>query len=208
MKRYERLFRKFGRRYTKGAYIFREGDTDSDMFYILSGHVRVEQEAGYAKNKLAELGPGNYFGEMAPLIDIPRTASVVTLEDSNIAVIDRETFCHLLVESRGVSLLLLREFSHRLKRSNEAVEELTKSLLKLIVLVYLLKEWPFEAPINPVEDLALHVGEDSADIQEILKDLDKDGIITFRDGTVTQFHKEKIWPILGKIESSGSEEEN
>lgn len=208
MKRYERLFRKFGRRYTRGAYIFREGDTDSDMFYILSGRVRVEQEAGYTKNKLAELGPGDYFGEMAPLIDIPRTASVIALEDSNIAVIDRETFCHLLVESRGVSLLLLREFSHRLKRSNEALEELTKSWLKLIVLVYLFKEWPFQKHIDPVEDLALHAGEDSAGIQEILKELDNDGIITFIDGTVTQFYKDKFWTILGKIKSSGSEEGN
>jgi len=208
MKRYERLFRKFGRRYTMGAYIFKEGDADSDMFYILSGRVRVEKEAGHTKKKLSELGPGDYFGEMAPLIDIPRTASVVALEDSNIAIIDRETFCHLLLESRGVSLLLLQEFSHRLKRSNEALEELTKSWLKLIVLVYLLKEWPLEAHLNPVKDMALHAGEDSTDIQEILKDLDKDGIITFNDGTVTQFHKEKIWPILGKIESSGSEEEN
>jgi CRP-like cAMP-binding protein len=208
MKRYERLFRKFGKRYTKGTYIFREGDTGSDMFYILSGRVRVEQEAGHTKNKLAELGPGGYFGEMAPLIDIPRTASVIALEDSNIAVVDRETFCHLLIESRGVSLLLLREFSHRLKRSNGVVEELTKSRLKLIVLVYLFKEWPFEAHVNPVEDLALHAGEDSAAIQEILNDLDQDGIITFIDGTVTQFNQEKVWTILGKIESSASEEGN
>jgi len=204
MKRYERLFRKFGRRYTRGAYIFREGDTDSDMFYILSGRVRVEQEAGYTKNKLAELGPGDYFGEMAPLIDIPRTASVIALEDSNIAVIDRETFCHLLLESRGVSLLLLREFSHRLKRSNEALEELTKSWLKLIVLVYLFKEWPFEAPINPVEDLAYRIGEDITDIREILKDLDKDGIITFSDGTITHFNPEKTWSLIGKIGSTES----
>ncbi|MBN2514412.1 MAG: cyclic nucleotide-binding domain-containing protein, partial [Deltaproteobacteria bacterium] len=137
MKRYERLFRKFGRRYTKGAYIFREGDTGSDMFYIISGQVSVEKETGHTKKKLADLGPGDYFGEMAPIIDIPRTASVVAVEDSTIAVIDSETFCHLLVESSGVSLLLLREFSHRLKRTNEALEELTKSWLKLIVLVYL-----------------------------------------------------------------------
>jgi CRP-like cAMP-binding protein len=208
MKRYERLLQKFGRRYTKSAYIFREGDTDSDMFYILSGRVRVEKEAGHTKKKLAELGPGDYFGEMAPLIDIPRTASVVALEDSNIAVIDRETFCHLLLESRGVSLLLLREFSHRLKRSNEALEELTKSVLTLIVLIYLLKEWPFEAHINPVDDLALHSGEESADIQAILKDLEENGIITFSDGTVTQFYKEKIWTILGKIGFTDSEKGN
>lgn len=206
MKRYERLLRKFGRQYKTDTYIFREGDAGGDMYYILSGRVRVEKEAGHLKKKLAELGPGDYFGEMAPLIDIPRTASVIAIEDSNIAVIDRETFCHLLVESRGVSLLLLREFSHRLKRTNESIEELTKSWLKLIVLVYLLKEWPFQKNVNPAEDLAFYVGENSADIQEILKDLDKEGIISFIDGTVTQFYKEKIWTILGKSGSPLSEE--
>jgi CRP-like cAMP-binding protein len=198
MKHYERLLRKFGRQYTKGTYIFEEGDPGSDMYYIMSGRVRVEKVAGHTKKKLAELGPGDYFGEMAPLIDIPRTASVIAVEDSNIAVIDGETFCNLLTESRGVSLLLLREFSYRLKRTNEAIEKLTKSWLKLIVLVYLLKEWPFQKNVNPIEDLALHVSENSTDIQEILKDLDKDGVITFIDGTITQFYKEKIWTVVGK----------
>ncbi len=39
----ERLFRKFGRFYDRDEYIFHEGETGQDIFYILSGRVRMEK---------------------------------------------------------------------------------------------------------------------------------------------------------------------
>jgi membrane protein len=97
----ERLVRKFGRVYRRGSYIFREGDHDHDMYYILSGRVRVEKNAGHVRKTLSDLEPGEYFGEMAPLIDAPRTASAQALEDSTLAVIDRKTFLNFLRENEG-----------------------------------------------------------------------------------------------------------
>jgi len=92
MKIEERLFRKFGRMYPKDAYVFRQGDTGQEMYYILMGNMRVEKTAGQIKKVLAEMGPGEYFGEMAALIEAPRTASVQATEDSNVAVIDSDHF--------------------------------------------------------------------------------------------------------------------
>jgi len=43
MKIEERLFRKFGRMYPKDAYVFRQGDTGQEMYYILMGNMRVEK---------------------------------------------------------------------------------------------------------------------------------------------------------------------
>ena len=82
----ERLFKKFGRVYPQGKTIFNEGDKGNEMFYILSGRVRLEKEAGQVKKTLMEMGQGQYFGEMAALIDAPRTAKAMALEDSNLAV--------------------------------------------------------------------------------------------------------------------------
>ena len=83
----ERLFRKFGRLYDRDEYIFHEGEIGQNLFYILSGRVRMEKKAGQVKKVLAEMGPGEYFGEMAALIQAPRTASARSLEASHIAVI-------------------------------------------------------------------------------------------------------------------------
>jgi CRP-like cAMP-binding protein len=127
MKTYERLFRRFGRVYRKGAYIFREGDEGRDMFFILAEHVRVEKQAGSLTKTLIELKEGEYFGEMAAIIGAPRSASALAVDDCSIAVIDSDTFSQLLRERREVAVLFLREFSHRLMRTNDALESLAKA---------------------------------------------------------------------------------
>ena len=99
----ERLFRKFGRFYDRGEYIFQEGETGQNIFYILSGRVRMEKKAGRGNKVLAEMGPGEYFGEMAALIQAPRTASARSIEASDIAVIGGDVLRGILRESgRGL----------------------------------------------------------------------------------------------------------
>ena len=139
---------------------------------------------------------------MAPIIDTPRTASVITIEDSSIAVIDGDTFRNLLAESRGVSLHLLREFSFRLKRSNEFIERLAKSRLKLITLLYLINEWPLKSDQDPGLELANHVGKELIEIREILEELENEGILVFKDGKISQFSREKIFNILHREAAS------
>ena len=69
----KRLYRKFGQVFREGAILFREGESSQEMFFVLSGQVRLEKKAGLTGQILAELGPGEYFGEMAILTGGPRT---------------------------------------------------------------------------------------------------------------------------------------
>lgn len=64
-----------------GEYIIREEDTDSTMYIIMQGRVQVETKDPTSGEKviLAELGPKDFFGETALLLDQPRNASVLTL---------------------------------------------------------------------------------------------------------------------------------
>jgi membrane protein len=192
----ERLFLKFGRMYPKGSYIFREGDTDKDMFYILMGHVSVEKKAGHVKKVLAELGAGEYFGEMAALIDAPRTASAQATQDSNLAVIDGNTFRNLLRESEDVSLFMLKEFSNRIKHTNVALEELTQSWVKLAAIIYFMKEWPLQDNRNPVNDLSNYTRKEQGEIQQVLNELGNHGILNIRDGRIVEFLKDRAWDMV------------
>ena len=72
-----------------GEAIVREGD-DGDRFYVvLSGMLAVSQsELGPRR----VLRPGDYFGEVALAMDVPRTASIYALTPSVVASCDRETF--------------------------------------------------------------------------------------------------------------------
>jgi MFS family permease len=71
-----------------GNVIFREGD-HGDLFYIVeSGRVRVHSDG----EELNDLWPGEAFGEIALLRDVPRTATVEAREDTTLLALDRDEF--------------------------------------------------------------------------------------------------------------------
>jgi len=187
----ERLFRKFGRLYGPGEYIFHEGDVGRNIFYILSGRVRTEKKAGQVTKVLAEMGPGEYFGEMAALIQASRTASARSLEASHIAVISAEMLGGILRESDEVSLFMLKAFSKRIVRTNKALEELTQIWIRLTAVLYFLRMWPLAEDRSPTADLMKATGKEAEEIEEVLAELDRQGIITSFNGRVTAFNKEK-----------------
>jgi len=192
----ERLARKFGRFYPKGSYVFREGDDDKEMYYILSGQIRVEKNAGQVRKVLAELGPGDYFGEMAALIDASRTASAQATQDSHLALIDGSTFRDLLRESEDVSLFMLKEFSNRIKHTNVDLEELTQFWVKLSAIVYFVNEWPLPDDRNPVDDLTRYTRKEPFEIQQVLDDLRDQDILRVEHGHITDFSPDRAWDLI------------
>ena len=72
-----------------GATVLREGDDGERFYVVLSGMLNVTQEA---LGERRTLKPGDYFGEVALAMDIPRTASIRALTPSIVASCDRETF--------------------------------------------------------------------------------------------------------------------
>jgi ATP-binding cassette subfamily B protein len=76
-----------------GTAIVAEGD-DGDRFYVvLSGLLTVSQSSRGQRNVLR---PGDYFGEVAPAMGVPRTATVRAMMPATVASCDRETFDELL----------------------------------------------------------------------------------------------------------------
>ncbi len=191
----ERLFRKFGRKFAAGTHIFREGDTGREMYYLLGGRVRVEKRAGEITKVLAEMGPGEYLGEMAALIELPRTASAFVTEDSLVAVIDAETFRNLLRESDEVSLFMMREFSHRVKRTSDALEKLGQVWLDLMIIIYFFREWPFRERIDHLERMASYAGKEPREIRHALDRLARRNVLDMKDGLITDFRKEAVWQV-------------
>lgn len=72
-----------------GAAVVQENDEGERFYVILSGMLSVSQEAMGPRRVLK---PGDYFGEVALAMEVPRTASVRALTPSVVASCDRETF--------------------------------------------------------------------------------------------------------------------
>jgi len=189
----ERLFHKFGRLYPRDSYIFREGEPSDEMYYILSGRIQLEKTVGMVKKILADMGPGNYFGEIAALIQAPRTASARACEDAEVAVIDGDTFHSLLRESDNVAMIMLKEFSRRIKHSNEVLEDTTHSWLRLVIMLYFLNNDPLPQDGNPVADLSRLTGRDANEIEETIMELSQAGVLTCEKGKTVAFDRKKAW---------------
>jgi CRP-like cAMP-binding protein len=76
-----------------GRQVVREGDPGERFYIVLSGIFAVSQEDLGPRRVLQ---PGDYFGEVALAMNVPRTASVRALTPAVVASCDRETFDELL----------------------------------------------------------------------------------------------------------------
>jgi ATP-binding cassette subfamily B protein len=72
-----------------GAGVFDEGDEGDRFYVVLSGMLSVAQQSRGAQ---AVLRPGDYFGEVALAMHMPRTASVRALTPATVASCDKATF--------------------------------------------------------------------------------------------------------------------
>jgi hypothetical protein len=90
-------------RFESGAPIVRTGDPGDKLYVIASGEVEVlGNDSGAAERTFAILRPGDYFGEIALLYDVPRTATVRARGAVMLHALDRESFITLLEAVPGM----------------------------------------------------------------------------------------------------------
>ena len=93
-----------------GAVIIKEGDA-GDRFYLIEAGRVVVSRAGVA---LVSLGPGDFFGEIALLRDVPRTATVKAEEPCTLRALDRQHFLAAVTGSPAGAVALATEMDRRL----------------------------------------------------------------------------------------------
>lgn len=108
--------------------IFREGEESHEAYFIVSGAVQIFTTSAGARRVLADLGPGEVFGEMGMVEESPRSASAQALEDTELEVVTEETFEQELLQKPDRLLRYLGTLFERLRRSNAALKaEIQKS---------------------------------------------------------------------------------
>jgi CRP-like cAMP-binding protein len=93
----------------QGQVIAVSGDPGSGMYFLLDGTVAVE-----LRGATLELGPGDFFGELALLVDGARVARVRATSPVRCLSLPREDFLALVETEPSFALYLLRELARRL----------------------------------------------------------------------------------------------
>jgi len=97
-----------------GRVLARQDEPGEEFHVIVRGGVTVRRQG----RKIAQLGSGDFFGEMALLDGEPRSASVEADEDSVVMVIQRRDFDHCLDELPGLARAMLTTMSKRLREAD------------------------------------------------------------------------------------------
>ena len=110
---------KIGQRrsFTAGQQMVTKDEAQSGLFVILSGTAAVE-----AGGKLHELGPGDFFGEMALLSARPRSATVTAAKPVEAMVFEAMYFRPFLVKNPSVAVTILEGVVNRLREVQDRIE--------------------------------------------------------------------------------------
>jgi CRP-like cAMP-binding protein len=97
-----------------GKVLVSEGAPGSEFFVIVDGSAKVMRQG----RKVANLGPGDAFGELALLDKAPRNATVVAETPMEVVVLGQREFAGIIDEVPGFSRKLLAGLAHRLRDSD------------------------------------------------------------------------------------------
>jgi signal transduction histidine kinase len=108
-----------------GEMICQEGEPGDALFLIRSGHAAIFKGSADAPIVLTCRGAGEFVGEMAILEDLPRSASVVALEEVQLIKMTRDDFQRLLSDSTKLDIGMLRKLSSRLREADDLITTTT-----------------------------------------------------------------------------------
>ena len=106
-----------------GTVVFKQGDEGNKFYLIQEGNIHLERFDNSLKTLDIVLKPGNFFGEMALVKNIPRTATAEAVSDSLLFTLDKESFCNVI----GSTLSGGRELDSLI---NERAEQLGEEVMK------------------------------------------------------------------------------
>jgi CRP/FNR family cyclic AMP-dependent transcriptional regulator len=180
------------RNYPKQAIIVNEGDDESDSLYlILGGRVKVYLADEHGKELILSIkGPGQYFGEMV-LDDQPRSASVMTLEPAQFAILSRADFRAFLLSHAEVALQLIQNLIRLARGLNRSVRNLAMldvygRVARILLELAVERDGKLVIPERLTQkDIAARVGASREMINRILRDLTTGGYVTVEDGRIT-----------------------
>ena len=183
------------RSFPKGTILINEGDTGDSLYIVLSGRVKVfASNAAGREIVLSFVGQGEYVGEMS-LDGSPRSASVMTVEPTTCAIVNRASFREFLLTYPEFAMHLIGKLIQRVRATTENVKSLALSdvygrLVRLITTLAVERNGVHVVPEKLTQqDIAERVGASRDMISRLFKDLVAGGYLSIQDRTITILKK-------------------
>jgi CRP/FNR family cyclic AMP-dependent transcriptional regulator len=166
--------------------IDRQSDT-RDVYFVVTGRVRVVNFSLSGREvAFDEIGAGAYFGETAAIDGQPRSANIVSLENTTVAIMSPEVFHSLLTEHPTVMHALMVRMATIIRTSNERIMDLStlgannRVYAEILRLAKTAAEDGNSAKIRPIPihgDIASRVSTTRETVARVLNDLARKGLV-------------------------------
>lgn len=190
----ERLLARFGKRFSGGEVIFREGEAGGEAFLLQEGRVRLIKRIRGVERNLMVLRPGDLFGESAFIPGALRTSTAIALSDGASLALDHATFQNLIENNKSVASRVVQQLVLRLRDAEDQIEimMLSDTQSKIVSALMKLAQQARDVPsptgavsfnISPME-LSTRVGLDV--------DTVKRGVTQLREGQYIRVTDERL----------------
>jgi CRP-like cAMP-binding protein len=205
----QRLLDRYGRAFSAGDVIFKDGDSAAEAFLLHKGRVRLIKRIGSVERGLRILRPGDLFGESALMKGAARNRTAVALDDVVALALDENTFQQVLFSSPPVGAKILEQVIRRLRDAEDQVEILMVRDAQTKIVVALLKlaqQAQLDAPganlalsLSPME-LSTHVGLDVDAVKRVVQQLRQGGYIRIVEENVEIPDLEALGELVSLLE--------
>ena len=191
-----------GRAFPGGTRVFHEGDQSDACYIVRTGSFRVTREHSDGRAiTLANLGPGDIFGELAMLDGEVRSASVEALGDGELLALPAVDVRALLARHPAITVKLVQALVRRLRLANERIARQSFQTVPSRVAGVLSQLVAEEAPASAdagitirmnQADLAQLAGTSRESVSRFLAELERAGIVRIGRGRVTVVEPAKL----------------
>jgi CRP/FNR family cyclic AMP-dependent transcriptional regulator len=179
------------RTFPRNTVLINEDDQGDSLFVILSGRVKIFSSNEAGREFVIDFqGPGEYVGEMS-LDGAPRSASVITVEPTTCAVVNRAQFRDFILAHPDFAMHLIERLIHRVRVTTGNLKSLALSDVygRLVRLLYALAKDVDGRQVVPEkltqQEIADRVGASRDMIGKLMKDLVAGGYLAVEDRTIT-----------------------
>jgi CRP-like cAMP-binding protein len=191
------------RSYPGGQTVFREGDESNTCYIVRSGRARAVREHSDGRSiALAHFGPGDIFGELAMFDNECRSATVQTLEDTELTAILGSDMQRLMRQHPDIAVHLLAALAGRLRETNERLTRQSFQTVQSRVAGVLAEMVDAERPdradgegvliISTQAELAQLAGSSRESASRFLAVLERAGIISQGRGKLVVHYPEAL----------------
>lgn len=144
--------------FSKGEYVVHKGGSGDELFFLIEGRLLVvDVTADGRQTGLNFLTPGDFFGELALIDELPRSASIMAVAQSTVAALPKTHARELIYKTPLIAERMLKHVALRLRSSTDfrAILSIPQVFQRVCALINLLAK-PDPGKLLTIENMPTH----------------------------------------------------